>query len=120
MEFYDLQAEICRCLADPKRLMIISALRDGEKSVGQLVVSLGLKQANVSQHLSVLRAKNLVTTRRRGATIYYALRSSKISQACDLVHEFLEESLENHRAIVSANRKAHVTEAENNVCSKRN
>lgn len=93
LEIYNLQAEICRSLSDPKRLMIISALRRGEKSVGELAASLGLRQANMSQHLAVLRAKGIVDTRRDGPVVYYSLRSARISEACDLVHQFLVENL---------------------------
>ncbi len=92
-DIFELQADICRSLADPKRLMIISLLRDGEKSVGELTAGLGIRQANISQHLSILRAQGLVNTRREGATIFYSLRSPRIAQACDLVHEFLMENL---------------------------
>ncbi len=100
-DIFDLQAEICQSLADPKRLMIVAALRDGEQSVGELAIGLGLRQSNMSQHLAVLRAKGLVNTRREGATVYYSLRSPKISQACDLVHRFLMENLETNVSLVA-------------------
>ncbi len=100
LEIFDLQAEICQCLSDPKRLMIVSLLREGERSVGELAASLGLRQANMSQHLGVLRAKGLVNTRRDGPTIYYSLRSPKIAQACDLVREFLVETLESNKTLM--------------------
>ncbi|MDP2689948.1 MAG: metalloregulator ArsR/SmtB family transcription factor, partial [Deltaproteobacteria bacterium] len=56
-EIFELQAEICKTLANPKRLEIISALKDGELSVGDLVERLGITKANVSQHLAVLRQR---------------------------------------------------------------
>jgi ArsR family transcriptional regulator len=52
---FKLQADICKTLADPKRLMLLHELREGEKSVGQLVSTLGLPQANVSRQLAILR-----------------------------------------------------------------
>jgi len=111
IQIYELQAEICRSLADPKRLMIISALSDGEKSVGELGAALGLRQANVSQHLTVLRSNGLVNTRREGVTIYYSLRSPKIARACGLVHEVLMDSLEKNQALISGIRKARLPRA---------
>lgn len=92
-EIYQLHAQICRALSDPKRLLIINELRTGEKSVGELASSLGLAQANVSQHLSVLRDKRLVTTRRDGTTIYYSLSDAKIIEAFDLLREVMSDLL---------------------------
>lgn len=92
-EIYQLHAQICRALADPKRLLIINELREGEKSVGELVAALGLSQANVSQHLGVLREKLLVTPRRDGTTIYYSLPNPKVVQAFDLLREVMADLL---------------------------
>lgn len=93
------QASICQTLADPKRLMILHELRDAEASVGQLVSSLGLPQANVSQHLAMLRERGIVTTRREGTTIYYKLANSKIGEACDLVREVIADQLSQNQAL---------------------
>lgn len=97
-----LQADICKTLADPNRLMIIHELREGEKSVGQLVSNLGLPQSNVSRHLAVLREGGIVLTRRDGTTIYYRLANPKIGRACDLVRDVLESRLAESQALVSS------------------
>lgn len=86
---YQLHAQILKTLAQPKRLMILDCLHSGPMAVGELVESLGLPQANVSQHLAALRAEQLVTTRREGNTICYSLVSEKVVEACDLFHQFL-------------------------------
>ena len=94
---YEMQAEICKTLADPKRLMILHELRNGERSVSQLIATLGLSQANISQHLAILRERALITGRRRGRSVYYSLANPKISEACDIVREVLRDQLErNH------------------------
>ena len=98
-QIFKLQAEICKTLADPKRLMILHELREREMSVGQLVSNLGLPQANVSQHLAILRERGVVTTRRQGATIYYSLSNHKIGEACDLVRGVLEEQLASNQVL---------------------
>ncbi len=90
-ELYRLHASVCKGLAEPKRLLIINALRDGERSVGDLCEDLNLQQANVSQHLAVLRDKGLVTTRKDGQRVFYALSSTKIIQAVDLLREVMAE-----------------------------
>lgn len=106
LELYKLRAELCKTFSDPRRLIIIDVLRDGEKSVGELVKILEIPQAGVSRHLSILRDKGVVTTRREGTTIYYRLVDSKIGEACDLVHEILLNQLEKNselaRRIVSS------------------
>lgn len=88
-EFADLHAHICKGLADPKRLLILNALREGERSVSDLVEELDLAQANVSQHLAVLRERGLVVTRRDGQRVFYSVSSDKIIQAMDLLREVM-------------------------------
>ena len=88
-----LHASVCKGLADPKRLLIIDALRDGELSVSGICDVLDLPQANVSQHLGILRDKGLVRTRRDGQYVYYSLTSQKIIEAMDLLREVMNEQL---------------------------
>ena len=92
-EIFELQAEVCKTLANPKRLEIIAALKDGELSVGDLVDRLGITKANVSQHLAVLRQRKVVATRRAGVNIYYRINNPKITEACALMKAVLMEQL---------------------------
>ena len=98
-ELFKLKAEICKTFADPKRLMIINELRDGEKAVGSLVQVLQAPQAVVSRHLAILRTKGIVTTRREGVSVYYRLSDFKILDACDIIHEILLEQVSKNREI---------------------
>ena len=86
---YKLKAELCKTFSDPKRLFIIDALRDGERSVGDLARIMEIDQAIVSRHLGILRERGVVKTRRDGTSIYYSLSDPKICEACDIVHEIL-------------------------------
>ena len=90
-ELIQLHASVCKGLADPKRLLIINGLRDGERTVSELVEELGIPQANVSQHLAVLRDKGLVSYRKEGQWAYYSLTSMKIVAAMDLLREVMAE-----------------------------
>jgi len=90
---FDLHAQICQALGNGKRLEILDVLRHGERSVGELATALGIRKANVSQHLMVLRAKGIVMARREGQAVYYRLVSPKVSQACDLMREVLLQRL---------------------------
>jgi DNA-binding transcriptional ArsR family regulator len=84
-EAYRLHAEICKVLTDPKRLMLLDALRAEELSVGRLAEVLGITLANCSQHLSVLRSARLVDSRRQGTTVLYRLTEPRIAEACDII-----------------------------------
>lgn len=90
---FELHARICRTMAHPKRLEILSLLRGGELSVGELAEWMGVSLANASQHLAILRDRGVVMTRREGVNIYYRLADPKIIQACDLMREVLLEQL---------------------------
>ena len=98
-ELYKLKAELCKTFADPKRLMIITELRHGERTVGQLTQLLEAPQAVVSRHLAVLRNRGIVTARRDGVSIYYSLTNPRIADACDIVHEILLEQVSRNREI---------------------
>ncbi len=93
-EIFELHADVCRTLSNPKRLRILNALRDGEMPVSQILAKMGrIGKANLSQHLAVMRQKGVVATRREGNLIFYRLSSPKIIQACDLMREVLLEQL---------------------------
>lgn len=88
-ELNQLHASVCKGLADPKRLLIINALRDGEMSVGEICEELDLPQANVSQHLAIMRERGLVNARKDGQFVYYSLTTLKIVEAVDLLREVM-------------------------------
>lgn len=91
---YKIHANICHTLANPKRLEIIDRLRNREMSVTELAVALEISQSNLSQHLALMRERGILTTRREGLNVYYALSNPKIIQACDLMRQVLLEYLE--------------------------
>ena len=100
-QVFNLQAEICKTLANPKRLEIIYALKEGELSAGELVKRLGIPKANVSQHLAILRQRRVVVSRRDGVNIYYNIANPKIVQACALMREMLMEQIKEDNRLVS-------------------
>ncbi len=88
-ELLELHAGLCKTLADPKRLELIYLLSNKEKSVSELVKLTGMRQANVSQHLAVLKQKNIVASRREGTLVYYCIAFPKMVKACNLIREVL-------------------------------
>jgi|Deesub1362B_J571_1020462.scaffolds.fasta_scaffold00011_207 ArsR family transcriptional regulator len=103
-KIFELQAEICKTLTNPKRLEIIHALKNGERTVTELVNILGIPKANVSQHLGVLRTKGILKARREGVNIYYSISNPKVIQACSLMREVLIEQFREKNSIL-CNRK---------------
>jgi ArsR family transcriptional regulator len=89
----ELQADICRALATPKRLQILNLLKSGEMSAGEIVKVMRIPKANLSQHLSVLRQKGIVLSRREGTNIFYHIAHQKITEACSIMRSVLIESL---------------------------
>lgn len=99
-KIYELHAQICQIFTSPKRLEIIDALRQGEKTVHELALLLNIRQANLSQHLAILRQKKVVATRREGVNVYYRIANPKILQACDLMRAVLLEQLAEDEKLV--------------------
>lgn len=92
-----LHAELCDGLADPKRIALLYALRDGATTVNQLAEMMDLPQATVSRHLKILRDRSLVTARRDGMNVFYSVTNMKVLDALDLLRTVLNENLV-HRA----------------------
>jgi len=92
-EIYELHAEVCKTLSNPKRLEILNLLRHKEMTVSELAPLMGIRKANLSQHLAVMRERRIVTTRREGVNIYYSIANPKVLQACDIMREVLFEQL---------------------------
>jgi ArsR family transcriptional regulator len=87
------KAQIFQALANPTRIAIVDALRDGEMSAGALMVRLDLEQANASQHLAVLRGKQVVVNRRAGNQVYYSLRDPVLIDVLDLLRRYFQAHL---------------------------
>ena len=91
------KADIFHALAHPTRIAILELLSDGELSAGQLIEKLGMEQANVSQHLAVLRAKLIVVNRKVGNQVFYSVRDTIILDVLNLMrtyfHAHLKEAL---------------------------
>jgi len=99
---FEMQAEICKTLTNPKRIEILNALKAKEKTVTELVDALGASKANVSQHLAVMRHKGILSTRRKGVHIYYRVTNLKVIEVCTLMKEVLVEQHAARKKAVSS------------------
>lgn len=88
-QIFSLQADLLKALSHPRRLEIVNLLRDQELCVSDIYEMLDLPQANISQHLMLLRDTGVVITRREGKQIIYKLANLKIIKASDLLREVL-------------------------------
>jgi len=78
-------ARLFAVLSEPSRLVLLQALHAGPLTVGELVDACGMKQANVSKHLGVLRDHHLVKRQREGISIRYQIADPMIFSLCNLV-----------------------------------
>jgi ArsR family transcriptional regulator len=89
-----------KALGEPRRLAILSALQEGEKSVGELAEATGRPQPNVSQHLASLAKAGLVASRRDGARVLYRNADPYVERICQAVCASLRErAREEHKRL---------------------
>lgn len=89
-----LKSEILQALAHPTRIAIVEELRRGELTAGALSGKLGLDQANASQHLAVLRSRQIVSYRKEGSQVYYSLKDPVLAEVLDLLKRICKRRLE--------------------------
>ena len=99
-ELYEIHAEMCKVFSNSTRLKILNLLRDKELSVTELIKKTKLSQANISQHLSIMKSKGIVVSNRKGKNIYYNLTNPKIIKAFDIISDVLAEKLKKNEYIV--------------------
>jgi DNA-binding transcriptional ArsR family regulator len=87
------KAELFQALAHSTRIAILDLLREGELTAGTFSDRLGLEQANLSQHLAVLRARQIVTARRAGNQVIYSVRDPLIWKMLDLMRRYFHKQV---------------------------
>jgi ArsR family transcriptional regulator len=87
------KASVFQALSHPTRIAIVEILRDGPLSAGTMQERLGIEQANLSQHLAILRAKQIVVNRKEGNQVFYSLGSPLLTEVLDLMRRFCRANL---------------------------
>lgn len=105
MTLYEMQADICYALSHPIRLYILDLLAANEMSSSELLEELKIPKANLSQHISVLKAAGILKTRKEGAYQLLSLAIPKIKDACQLVRGILSERLNEEQKSMSELKK---------------
>ncbi len=99
-QVYEMQVRICKAFANSTRLRILDLLAKHEHTVSDLQAELGISTPNVSQHLAILKAAGVVSTRRDGKQIHCMLAIPEVKQACQLIRDVLRAQLRNGRKLV--------------------
>lgn len=84
-----LKAEFFKTLGHPARIRVLEILAAGERTVTGLIDELDVEQPYLSQHLAVLRRADFVTTRREGASVFYALADDRVAELLSVSREIL-------------------------------
>lgn len=87
----DAKTKFFRGLADASRLSILETLRDGSRSVGEIVDATGLSQSNASNHLACLLDCGLVSREQRGRYAIYSLSDPRVEALLGTVDELLAD-----------------------------
>lgn len=87
------KASVFHALAHPTRIAILEVLRNGEISAGAIQEQLGIEQANLSQHLAILRSRQIVAHRKEGNQVFYSLRNKVLIKVLDLMRQYFEAHL---------------------------
>jgi DNA-binding transcriptional ArsR family regulator len=88
------KASIFQALGHPTRIAMIEVLRDGELPAGVIIERLGIEQANASQHLSILRLKHIVTSRKEGSQVFYSVRDPLLIEVLDIMRRYFQAHVE--------------------------
>lgn len=104
------KADIFQALAHPTRIAIIELLGNRELSAGELIEGLGMEQANVSQHLAVLRSRHLVVNRKAGNQVFYSVRDPILLEVLALMRRYFQKYLAEAMAMLGEMDESRVEE----------
>ena len=102
----EIKAELFRALAHPVRIRVLELLADGERSVGEMAPLVGAELSHLSQQLGVLRRSGLVTTRKEGSSVFYAVRDPALSEVMAAAKRVLINSLAEREELLADLRRA--------------
>jgi len=87
------KASIFQALSHPTRIAILEVLRDGELSARTIQEKLGIEQANLSQHLAILRSRQIVKNRKDGNQVFYSVRNPVLLEVLDIMRRYFQTNL---------------------------
>ena len=99
---YQVKAEFFKTLSHPARIRVLELLRDGDRTVGELIPEVGIEASHLSQQLGIMRRANLVQSRKDGATVVYSVSNPMIFELLDVAKKILTSSLAETRDLLAA------------------
>lgn len=97
---YRVKADFFKVLAHPARIRILEILREGERSVGDLVPEVGIESSHLSQQLGIMRRANLVQSRKEGSTVYYSVGDRALFDLLDIARSIITSSLSESQGLL--------------------
>ncbi|UCF05906.1 MAG: helix-turn-helix transcriptional regulator [bacterium] len=93
LELFRKHAETCCIFCNERRLMIMWALEEGERSVGEIAMELDLSSQAISQHLRLMKDRGVVVSTRRGRKIYYRMANPKFLEAHRMIRSAIQKNV---------------------------
>src|SRR5258706_15710894 len=98
---FKLKSDFLKALANPLRLAILEQLKNGERSVGQLVTANTVEQSSISKNLAVLKQVGILSSRQEGVTVYYSIRDQDVFKVLRMVSDILAAKLKESGKILA-------------------
>jgi DNA-binding transcriptional ArsR family regulator len=96
-----IKAELFKALGHPARIRVLEVLSEGDRSVGQIQPLVGIELSHLSQQLAVLRRAGLVTARKDGSTVFYAIKDPAVVELLAVAKRLLINSLTETRDLLA-------------------
>jgi DNA-binding transcriptional ArsR family regulator len=90
---HQVKADFFKTLAHPARIRVLELLRDGERSVGELIPEVGLEASHLSQQLGILRRADLLQSRKQGSTVRYSVTDPRIFELLEVARAIITTTL---------------------------
>jgi len=99
---HDFQAEILKAIAQETRLSILELLRDGERCVCEIFPEINYEQSNVSRHLNLMLKAGILTRRKDGLKIFYAIKHPEVLAIIDLAEALMKREVGSRHDLLRA------------------
>jgi ArsR family transcriptional regulator len=99
------KAEFFKALAHPARIQILERLRHGEQTVSELQAQLGIDSSSVSQHLAILRSRQIIDGRKAGTSVFYRVLDPRVFTILDAAREIFEAQVQGLQGMLAAQRE---------------
>lgn len=99
---YELHAEMCKVFSHPVRLQVLDTLRDQELGVSELAERLGVSMGSLSQHLSMMKERRALSSRKVGNHVLYRVANPRLVEAFDLMRGILHDQIRGEAALLPA------------------